>query len=47
LLGAFAANLSGILVREGLVYQSFNVAGAAVAASASWLIAYMPFFLVY
>ncbi len=43
LLAAFGANLSGVLDREGLFYQSLNAVGAAIAAYASWLIVYMPF----
>jgi len=43
LLGAFAANLLGMVEKESLVYPSANFVGASLATYASWLIAYMPF----
>ncbi|MAN62950.1 MAG: hypothetical protein CMI60_13505 [Parvibaculum sp.] len=43
LLGAFAANLLGVVEKESLVYPSANFVGASLATYASWLIAYMPF----
>lgn len=43
LLGAFAANLLGLVAKENLVYPSANFVGASLATYASWLIAYMPF----
>lgn len=43
LLGAFAANLLGMVEKESLAYPSANLVGASLATYASWLIAYMPF----
>ncbi len=43
LLGAFAANLIGVVQKEGWVYPATNFLGASLAAYASWLISYMPF----
>lgn len=46
LLGAFAANLTTLLSRESVAYPALNFIGAALAAYASWLIAYFPFVLL-
>ncbi len=43
LLGAFAANLLGMVAKESLAYPSANFIGASLATYASWLIAYLPF----
>ena len=46
LLLAFALNVSGILGRQSLSYSAMNVIGAGLAAYASWLISYLPFFVL-
>ncbi|MCR9242392.1 MAG: hypothetical protein NXH87_13525 [Rhodobiaceae bacterium] len=46
LLGAFAANLLGMVAKESLAYPSTNFIGALLATYASWLIAYMPFVIL-
>jgi hypothetical protein len=43
LLLAFALNLAGLLPHERALYPALNLAGAAIAGYASWLIAFMPF----
>jgi hypothetical protein len=46
LLCAFAANLFDRLPNDGFSYQALNFCGAAIAAYASWLIAFYPFVLL-
>jgi hypothetical protein len=43
LLGAFFANLMGLLHAGSRLYQGLNAVGAGVAAYASWGIGFMPF----
>jgi hypothetical protein len=43
LLAAFLANVAGWLRVESRAYQSLNLAGAALACVASYLIAFWPF----
>ena len=43
LLLAFALNLAGRLPQDGTAYALLNLLGAAVAAYASWRIAFLPF----
>ena len=43
LLGAFALNLFGRLPQNSVAYPALNAAGAGLAATASWLIGYLPF----
>lgn len=43
LLAAFALNLSGRLVEDGVVYPGLNAVGSGLAATASYLIDYLPF----
>jgi hypothetical protein len=43
LLGAFFANLTGWLTQTSRIYQGLNVAGAAIAAYASYMIDFFPF----
>ncbi|HRH48609.1 MAG TPA: hypothetical protein PLP23_07655 [Panacibacter sp.] len=46
LLIAFLLNLSGKISKDELPYILMNVAGAALACLASYLIHYMPFVLL-
>jgi len=46
LLIAFLLNLSGKISKDELPYIVMNVAGAALACLASYLIHYMPFVLL-
>ncbi|MGH7858669.1 MAG: CBU_0592 family membrane protein [Candidatus Binatia bacterium] len=43
LLLAFGLNVFGFLSRESRLYQALNLAGAAIAGYASWLIDFVPF----
>lgn len=43
LLLAFFLNAFGWLGREARAYQLLNLAGAAIAGWASWMIGYLPF----
>lgn len=46
LLVAFFLNLKGILNKDSVVYILLNLAGAALACIASYLIRYYPFVLL-
>lgn len=43
LLVAFFLNAFGWIGREARAYQLMNLAGAAIAGWASWMIGYLPF----
>jgi hypothetical protein len=43
LLVAFAANLLGWMDRRARLYQALNAIGAGFAATAAWLIGFLPF----
>lgn len=43
LLLAFFLNLINVIKKESIAYLVMNVAGAALACYASWLINYIPF----
>jgi hypothetical protein len=43
LLLAFFLNVFGWLARDATAYQLMNLAGAALAGWASWMIGYLPF----
>ena len=43
LLLAFVLNLSGRLGRDACTYHAINLCGAALAATASWWIGFLPF----
>jgi hypothetical protein len=43
LLVAFAANLLGWMDRRARLYQTLNAIGAGFAATAAWLIGFLPF----
>ena len=46
LLGAFSLNLAGRLSRSTSLYAAMNTVGAGLAASASWIIGYLPFVIL-
>lgn len=46
LLGAFLLNLLNKISKDGLLYISLNILGAALACTASWMINYMPFVIL-
>lgn len=46
LLLAFALNVFGGIDRRSLSYSLMNAIGAGLAAYASWLISYLPFFVL-
>ena len=46
LLAAFLLNLLGKISKDGLTYILLNIAGAALACFASYLINYLPFVIL-
>ncbi len=46
LLAAFLLNLMGKISKDGLLYILLNIAGAALACFASYLINYLPFVIL-
>ena len=46
LLAAFLLNLMGKISKDGLTYIVLNIAGAALACFASYLINYLPFVIL-
>ena len=46
LLIAFLLNLAGKISKDSAVYILLNIAGAALACIASWLIHYIPFVIL-